>query len=273
MDQTTPSTSEASNVSDAWRKKFDLFEELGADQKSIYKVMSSAGYKALGFRDKHKLSFNVLAFLFGPLYYFFKKMWAKGLILLAATWVVAALLTLAEAVIGATLPDICYWIPSAVICAQFANHDYYRHSTCGEKMWPGMPAILSKPAGIWGAPVFALVLLLGAALVTTDFGDETRTQILDDVSGVWRGNSDGAMISVALSGQNKRLEINGTKIPVTIQSIDIDNYITTLGVILNDGREVTWALRQLYDDAGERFTLQITLHDGTEDELSFVRNL
>src|SRR5690606_170836 len=126
----------------------------------IYKAMSSAEYKALGFREKNKISFNILAFLFGPLYYFSKTMWAKGAVILGTTWLLAALLTLVEVVVGVELPAVVYWIPSAVICAQLANYDYFRKVMHGEKMWRGMPDISSMPVGAIGFPVVAFLLLI-----------------------------------------------------------------------------------------------------------------
>lgn len=152
--------SNTANVSDAWKTKFDILQKIGADEQFIYKAMSSAEYKALGFREKNKISFNILAFLFGPLYYFSKTMWEKGAVILGTTWLLAALLTLVEVVVGVELPAVVYWIPSAVICAQLANYDYFRKVMHGEKMWRGMPDIFSMPVGAIGFPVVAFLLLI-----------------------------------------------------------------------------------------------------------------
>lgn len=260
------------SVSEAWKVKFDILQKIGADNQFIYKAMGAAEYKSLSFREKNKISFNILAFLFGPLYYFSKTMWAKGAAILGATWVLAALLTLVESVIGVALPAVVYWIPSAVICAQLANYDYFRKVMHGETMWGALPNILSKPVGAIGFPLMALILLLGISTLSPAYIEETKNQTLADVSGVWRGDTDGAMITISLSGKTKVLNINGSQIPVTVQSIDQDNHIVTLGVDLANGQQVSWALRQLFDKEG-RFTLQMTLHDGTQDSLSYVRDL
>lgn len=260
------------NVSDAWRTKFEILEKIGADEQSIYKAMSSVEYKGLSFKEKQKVNFNILAFFLGPFYYFSKKMWAKGAVILAAIWVLAALLILVEVVVGASLPDVLYWIPSAVICAQLANYDYFRHVTHGEKMWRGMPDFLSKPIGAIGFPLVALVLLLGMLTLSPAYTEETKSQMMADISGVWRGDLDGAMITIDLSGKTKVLNINGMQFPVTVKSIDQDNHIITLGVNMANGQQVFWTLRQLFDEEGH-FTLQMTLHNGIQDGLSFVRKL
>ena len=276
MSEVSMENSSTPSVSDAWKAKFDILQRIGADEQFIYKAMSSTEYKGLSFKEKYKVSsnvlFNVLAFFFGPLYYFSKKMWAKGAVILGATWGLAALLTLVESVIGIALPAVVYWIPSAVICAQLANYDYFRKVMHDEKMWRGLPDILSKPVGAIGFPLVALVLLLGISTLSPAYIAETKSQTLADVSGVWRGDTDGAMITISLSGKTKALNINGTQIPVAVQSIDQDNHIVTLGVSMSNGQQVSWALRQLFGQEG-RFTLQMTLHDGTQDTLSYVRDL
>lgn len=272
MSEVSAENSRTPSVSDAWKAKFDILHKIGADEKFIYNAMSSTEYKGLRFKEKNKISFNVLAFFLGPLYYFIKTMWVKGTLILGATWILAALLTLVEAGIGVALPAFIYWIPPAVICAQLADYDYFRKVMFNEKLWSGLPSILSKPVGAIGFLLVALVLLLGVSTLSPAYIEETKTQTLVDVSGVWRGDADGAMITISLSGKEKLLNINGTQIPVTVQSIDLDNHVVTLGVALVNGQQAFWVLRQLFDKKG-RFTLQMTLHDGTQDNLSFVRNL
>lgn len=142
----------------------------------------------------------------------------------------------------------------------------------GESMWGGFPNVFSHPVGAIGFPLVALVLLFGVSTLSPAYIEETKNQTLADVSGVWRADTDGAMITVSLGGKAKLLDINGTQIPVTVQSVDLDNQVVTLGVALVNGQQASWALRQLFDKEG-RFTLKLTLHDGTQDSLSFVRDL
>lgn len=272
MNEYSEENGSALHVSNAWKSKFDIFHEIGADKQFIYKAMSSPEYKGLGFKEKHKVSFHILAFLFGPLYYFFKAMWFKGAFLVGTTWVLAAVLTLVEAMIGVALPAVLYWIPPAVICAQLASYDYFKKVTAGEKLWSGLPSILSKPVGAIGFPILAFVCLLGVSTLSPAYIEEMKAQTLEDVSGVWRGDMDGAMIMISLTGEPKVLSVNGVPIPVSVESIDLENHIITLGVVWVNEQKVFWALRQIFDNEG-RFTLHMTLHDGTYDSLSYVRNL
>ncbi|RUR51302.1 DUF2628 domain-containing protein [Vreelandella populi] len=259
-------------LSKVWQHKFDLFEKVGSDHQSIYRAMGTSEYKALGFRDKQRISFNVWAFLFGPLYYFVKKMWAKGLLILAFIWLLATVFTLVEVALGTRFPDVVYWIPGAVIFAQLANHDYYRKIMKDEGIWPNMPAFFHKPLGLIIAPIGALLLLFGAILLTPEFGQEMEQYQLEEISGVWVSDFDNSMVSIDFRDRNRsQLTINGERFPVTITEVDRDNGIVSFRLMLNSQPRI-WSLRQVFYENNE-FTVEIRLHDGTLEPFSFVRNL
>lgn len=115
------------------------------------------------------------------------------------------------------------------------------------------------------AVIFVLVLING-------IGGGTGSDILADVSGVWRGDSDGAMVTIDLLSDQKTVDINGNTIPVSIKDIDHDNHIISLNIEYGD-QTVVWAIRQVWDDQGESFDLDMSLHEGTTDSLAFVRPL
>lgn len=259
-------------LSQAWQRKFGLLEKVGADHQSIYRAMGTAEYKALGFRDKQRITFNFWAFIFGPLYYFAKKMWAKGVLILALIWLFSTILTLVEVALGFGLPEVVYWIPGAVICAQLANHDYYRKVMMDETAWPGTPGFFTKPLGLTIAPIGALLLLFGASFLTPEFDKEMEQYQLEDVSGVWVSEYENTMVRVDFRHRDRsHLTINGERVPVTITEVDLDNAIVSFRLMLN-GQSYVWSLRQIFYDNNE-FTLQMTLHDGTREPFDFVRNL
>jgi hypothetical protein len=147
---------------------------------------------------------------------------------------------------------------------------------------------VQKKWSFWGVMIFFCVFILGilAAIAIPAYqdyvkraeqagfnsGSSANNAMLVDVSGVWRGDSDQAMISIDLRGNEKSININGVNIPVTVDNVDQGNHIIQLGVIANTGKKESWTIRQIISDKGD-FTLQMTLHDGTQDALSFVRNL
>jgi len=196
MSETVSTESSTASVSDAWKVKFDIFQKIGAGEQFLYKAMNSAEYKQLRFRERNKISFNILAFLFGAFYYFSKKMWVKGAAILGLTWVLATLLTLVEIIIGFEFPTVAYWIPSSVICAQLANYDYFRKVMYGESMWNGWPSMLSKPVGAIGFPLLALVLLFSIIMLgpvpVPKCSDTDTTNAIKEIVGGEMGNQFGA---------------------------------------------------------------------------------
>ncbi|MDQ3772939.1 MAG: hypothetical protein M3461_00350 [Pseudomonadota bacterium] len=128
----------------------------------------------------------------------------------------------------------------------------------------------------WGKPLGIAVLCLSLlviiiAVVAYNFGsDLKRETALSDVSGVWRANQDGALVTFRLEGKSKSVEIDGHSIPVVVvENFDDENKI--LAMKANGDSSMIWTVRQIVDGDG-KFHLQLTLHDGTQDELSFVRN-
>ena len=151
-------------VSEKWQQRFALLAKIGADEQFIFNAMAGTAFKDLPFKQRQKITFNLLAFFFGPLYYFAKKMWHKGALLLALTWLWSCLVFLAEIALGTELPGIAYWILPAVICAQLANYDYFRFIAQGEKVWTALPALLRAPPGIIASPLLAFTLLFSLTL-------------------------------------------------------------------------------------------------------------
>lgn len=106
------------NISSHWKERFDLIEKIGWDEGML---KNYSNYKQLTFSERHKVSFNTLAALFGPLYYLVKGMWAKAiLIFLAATAVSSTLLAVEYYPSAITMGLVAGW------CGSLANYDYYR---------------------------------------------------------------------------------------------------------------------------------------------------
>ncbi|MDP2789421.1 MAG: DUF2628 domain-containing protein [bacterium] len=162
MTETSTKKFDDLDVSVSWKRKFEILEKVGADNQFIYKAMSSEGFKSLTFKEKQKINFNFLAFLFGPFYYFAKKMWFKGAVLFGGITLLNTFLTLIEIVIDSPLPAVVYWIPGSVICAQLANYDYYRYVVHKEKMWKKF-FFFAKPMQASVFPILSIVLLLSVS--------------------------------------------------------------------------------------------------------------
>lgn len=102
---------------------------------------------------------------------------------------------------------------------------------------------------------------------------QSEPNILDDISGVWRARSEPALVSIIYTDRRLRLLIGDTAIPVALGDIDRTNATVNLNVTLADGRPAVWTIRQVWDKEHKSFHLLFTMHDGSQDELSFVRKV
>lgn len=113
----------------SWQQRFAFYDEYGVPNTS---PESREAYRALPFGSKIRLNANIWGFLFGPIYFFVKGMWRKGLVLLALA------VALAVVVIGVGAPDIIDRAASLVVPAlamTTANYAYYLHVVKGSQSW------------------------------------------------------------------------------------------------------------------------------------------
>lgn len=115
-------------------------------------------------------------------------------------------------------------------------------------------------------------VLLVAISFLAACGDK-GSNLLEEISGVWRAQGDGAMVSLIYSDKKLRMLIGENAIPVSLGDMDNENKTINLNVTLNDGKPGIWTLKQVWDKDQKSFHLSFTLHDGTQDELSFVRKI
>ena len=192
-------------------------------------------------QNKEQNGFSWMAFLFAPYYYTGYGKFKQGLVF---------------AVIG--------FIPlTSLIVNIYAARKAKKELPIGRQSFKWGPAI----------GVFLIHCLITS--VVFSFSPLSQQEIsaatLSDFSAVWRANSDGAMITINLADKNNYLIINKQKIPVQINNVDTENNIVSLNVNANN-EIVVWTLQEILEEDGG-FTLNMVLHNGVQDELSFVRNL
>lgn len=117
------------DVPQAWQSRFDFFDAYGLQTSSLH---AREAYKALPFTARLQITSNGPAFLFGPLYFFVKGMWRKGLSLLGIIVVVgmtATALGLPDQVASAVGTGL------AVLVMVTANYAYYLHVVRDSQSW------------------------------------------------------------------------------------------------------------------------------------------
>lgn len=119
---------DALNVSDTWKKRFKALQMAGGPSMHKRKEMSKEDAKALAF-------FNILGFLFGPIYYFSKGMWKKGLTLFVLVFVCLLIFDVVMVLVGfGQYRNVANYAGPAVFAIR-ANFDYYKKMVLGDNGW------------------------------------------------------------------------------------------------------------------------------------------
>lgn len=118
---------DALQVSDSWKIRFRLIERAGG--------VKLPQLKALPFGQRMKVIFNVLAFLFGPLYYLAKGLWKKALVLFAICLAVSLVADVVLRVLGLARFSDATTFGVAAVFALRANIDYYKKQVLGDNGW------------------------------------------------------------------------------------------------------------------------------------------
>jgi Protein of unknown function (DUF2628) len=121
----TPSVS----LSPSWQKRFDFFHAYGLPNTT---PEAKAAYRALSFGARLRIGSNFLAFFFGPIYFFVKGMWRKGLTLLGITLAVSVVLYVLNVPDGLARG---VGIGVAAIGMSTANYAYYLHVVRRSQSW------------------------------------------------------------------------------------------------------------------------------------------
>ena len=124
--------------------------------------------------------------------------------------------------------------------------------------------------------IFSIIASLFLLAFLSACGENTKSPaagILVERSGVWRAKNDGTLVSIIYSEKKVRLLFGEDSLPVSLGDVDNTNKTANLNVTLIGGKPGVWTIRQIWDKEKTTFHLQLTLHDGTQDDLSFVRKI
>ena len=112
-----------------WQQRFAYYEAHGLPGSSS---QAQAAFKALSFGQKIRISVNFLAFFFGPIYYFVKGMWRKGLVLLGEAAVIGVLVAFNGA--DNIFSRVLIFLYAASVMST-ANYAYYLHIAKDSQSW------------------------------------------------------------------------------------------------------------------------------------------
>lgn len=108
------------DVTPLWKERFHLIEQIGWDDGCLKNYWN---FMTLTIAQRFKMG-SILGFLFGPIYYFVKGMWQKGIFIFAIALVLANL----------RLPG-AFNILIAAYCGSMASYDYYLWKVHGKQLY------------------------------------------------------------------------------------------------------------------------------------------
>jgi hypothetical protein len=115
-------------VSAKWQARFRAIQRAGGPKMPHYKELPAAERRAA-------FGFNILAFLFGPIYYACKGMWKRGLALFLLCAVVVISLSIGLDYLGYEKLANALGYGVGAVFAVRANIDYYKKMVLNDNGW------------------------------------------------------------------------------------------------------------------------------------------
>lgn len=115
-------------VSDVWKKRFRWMQKAGGPGLPRIKQLPAEEQGGLSM-------FNILAFLFGPIYYLVKGMWRRGLVLFGICLVAILILEALLAALGLEALSRVLGFGASAVYALRANADYYKKMVLDDNGW------------------------------------------------------------------------------------------------------------------------------------------
>lgn len=124
------SAADVSGLEPVWQERFRLLEQAGGTE-SRWKMSNS---KQLTSAERMKIVFNILAFLFGPIYYLVKGMWLKAILILVVGIIAALVLDAIATAMHFEAIKIAANFMIPAWCSAFACFDYYQLKVKGKQL-------------------------------------------------------------------------------------------------------------------------------------------
>lgn len=124
-----PPSGPESELAPVWQSRFAFFDRYGLPNGT---AEARSALSALPFGQRLRINANVLAFLFGPFYFFVKGMWRKGLTLLGVGFAAATVLS-SIGVSDSIVRAVGFGVSAAAMLT--ANFAYYLQVRRGSTSW------------------------------------------------------------------------------------------------------------------------------------------
>lgn len=111
--------------------------------------------------------------------------------------------------------------------------------------------------------VVLITVIVAVGLNT--IGCSGKNKLLKEVSGQWQDNQEHT-VDINLVGDNKSVTVGGHPYPVSIEKIEMINYLVQLKVQNGAAEPESWTIMELWDENGANFKLSFN-HNGQSEVL------
>lgn len=113
-------------------------------------------------------------------------------------------------------------------------------------------------------PCLLIAAVLTIGLITT--GCSGKNKLLQEMSGQWQDSQNHAMVDIHLVGDSKTITVGGNPFPVSVEKVEMINYLVQLKVQNGSAEPDSWTLKEVWDENGASFKLSFN-HDGQNEVL------
>ena len=111
-----------------------------------------------------------------------------------------------------------------------------------------------------------LLIAVALAIGLVTFGCSGKNKLLNEVSGQWQDSQNHSVVDIHLIGDDKTVTVGGQPYPVSVEKVEMINYLVQLKVQNGNAEPQNWTLKELWDENGSRFKLSFD-HDGVSEVL------
>lgn len=127
----------------------------------------------------------------------------------------------------------------------------------------------NSPLVRWLTSLLLAITLVTTALFALSSCAPTKEELADNMSGVWRSQADGMLMTLVVRPDSMRILLNDIFVPIKMGDVDTDN-LTVNGHIHDEAKELgIWTFSLVRE--GDGYLLLFTRQDGEQEKLTFVR--
>jgi hypothetical protein len=110
--------------------------------------------------------------------------------------------------------------------------------------------------------LLSIAVMLTIGMIT--FGCSGKSKLLNEVSGQWQDSQNHSMVDIHLAGDDKSVTVGGQAYPVSVEKVEMINYLVQLKVQNGAAEPESWTIKELWDENGSSFKLSLDRNGQSE---------